>query len=112
MTVGTSAVVLNPDYVSEVHWWTGPAFADESYREAAKEIACQMLNPCLRGRGMVPHAARELLRDAEFVRSMKDRIAGAPDGVLAPPTLQTAMSRLASLEARVAALEARARDER
>ncbi|MCD4782602.1 MAG: GIY-YIG nuclease family protein [Candidatus Eremiobacteraeota bacterium] len=39
VTTGTSASTLNPDYVTEIRWWTHSRFSDRAALEAAEIIA-------------------------------------------------------------------------
>ncbi len=50
MATGTSAVGINPDYITEVSWWTAKGFEDRDVREAAEQVAFGVLKPALRSR--------------------------------------------------------------
>lgn len=66
VTTGTSAVVLNPDYVTEVRWWEHPDFAERHVLEAAELVAFDVLDPALRSRGGIPARAKELYAAEAF----------------------------------------------
>src|SRR5271156_3714492 len=45
IATGTSAVGLNPDYVTEVQWWQSDMFAQPNALEAAELRAFEKFNP-------------------------------------------------------------------
>ncbi len=71
VATGTSAAVLNPDYVTRVEWWTSPEFSDRHVLEAAELIAFDVLNPALRSRGTTSEAARRRYEDSMFRNRMR-----------------------------------------
>ena len=66
VATGTSAVVLNPDYITEVRWWEHPDFGDPSTREAAELVAFEVLDPVLKSRDTIHDQARQLYDDKDF----------------------------------------------
>jgi hypothetical protein len=109
VATGTSAVQLNPDYVTEVEWWEHPDFTQRHVLEAAEMVAFDVLDPALRSRGAPQEKARELYGDASFQQEMTALFSGDPAGRLIIPTLEDALERIAELEVRVAQLEQRRR---
>ncbi len=109
VTTGTSAVQLNPDYVTEVEWWEHPDFAQRHVLEASELVAFDVLDPALRSRGAPQEKARERYADEGFRQEMRLLFEGEPAGRLVIPTLEDALERIAELEGRVAELEQRPR---
>jgi hypothetical protein len=107
VVTGASVVRLNPDLVTEVAWWTHPAFAERARLEAAEMVAFDVLQPTLRSRGASQMEARRLYKDGAFYAEMSALFTAEPAGTLAILTLPDALERIAELERRVAALEAR-----
>ena len=105
IATGTSAVHLNPDYVTQVHFWTKPEFSDEQTIEAAELVAFDILNPALRSRGGITDRAKNLYNDAIFYDEMRHLFTSDPSGKLIFPTLQDALKRISELERRLALLE-------
>lgn len=56
----TSAVGLNPDYVTEVKWWEHPKFTDRNFLIASELMAFDVLQLALRSRGTTQEAAKQL----------------------------------------------------
>ena len=106
VATGTSAVGLNPDFVTEVRYWEHPDFAERHVLEAAELVAFEVLNPALRSRGAVQEQARSLHEDMAFIEQMKMMFQDEPTGHVVIPTLQDALGRIADLERRIADLEA------
>lgn len=106
-TTGTSAVHLNPEYITEVCWWEHPYFAMEGGLEAAEQVAAELLKPVMRSRGKVPAKAKALLADENFMVGLTTLFAGDPAGRIALPSLEDLLDRLEVLEGRVATLERR-----
>ncbi len=105
VATGTSAVGLNPDYVTEVRWWEHPEFSERHILEAAELVAFDVLNPALRSRGKVQEQARQWYANTEFRQKMQLLFQGEPTGRLLVPTLQDALERIAALEKRIDTLE-------
>ena len=115
VATGTSAVSLNPDYVTEVRWWTHPAFLERAQLEAARLIAFDLIEPALRGGSEPPDDARKLYNEPPFVARMMELIKDQPAGHLVIRNLDDAWDRideqqrrLAEIEQRLAELEAAA----
>jgi len=107
VATGTSAVVLNPDYVTQVRWWEHPRFAERHALEAAELVAFDLLNPALRSRGVASEQARKLYDDESFREEMQVLFSEPPICRLVIPTLQDALERIRRLEQRLAFLEKR-----
>ena len=105
VTTGTSAVGLNPDYVTEVVWWEHPQFDEREALEAAEIVAFEILNPALRSRGAVRDRSREIAGQQRFRDQMEKLLQGEPVGSVALPTLESVLGRVRELEERVRALE-------
>jgi len=107
VATGTSAVGLNPDYVTQVRWWVSPDFDDRHVLEAAELVAFDVLDPALRSRGTISGQTSRFYKDAAFQQRMRSILLGAPAGHLRLPTLHDAMERIEKLEQRLAELEGR-----
>lgn len=105
ITTGTSAAVLNPDYVKKVQWWEHQDFTKKHVCQAAELVAFDVLDPVLRSRGKTSKQAKQLYADENFRKKMRSFLLGNPTGCLIIPTLQNALERIAKLEQRVATLE-------
>jgi hypothetical protein len=105
VATGTSAVTLNPDYVTEVRWWEHPDFADRHFLEAAELVASNVLDPVLRSRGNVPEKAKQLHADENFCEKMRSLLLDKPTGRLVISTLQDVLERIAELERQLAEIE-------
>jgi hypothetical protein len=53
VAAGTTTVVLNPDFVTEVKWWEYPEFSDWKYLQAVELVVFDVFEPALRSRGYV-----------------------------------------------------------
>jgi hypothetical protein len=104
VTTGTSAVVLNTNYITEVRWWTIPEFTNSHVLQAAEEIAFQRFDPVLRDRGRSSRQAMKLLADDEFCARMNRLFDEEPSGTLAFVSLEETFQRVELLEQRVAEL--------
>jgi hypothetical protein len=105
LTVETSAVVLSPDYVTEVRWWTHDKFAERPYLDAAEAVALKTLDPQMRVASPLSEKARRIHYRATFRREMSVLFRGEASGFLKVPTLGDALERIRKLEDRIAALE-------
>lgn len=101
VTTGAGVVSVNPDLVTEVHWWTHPSFMQKIHLRAAEVIAAGVLDPVLRSRGNVDLRARDLTSEPGFTGEMQALFASPPSGRLVVPTLQEAFDRIALLEQRL-----------
>jgi len=109
VATGTSAVGLNPDYVTELRWWEDPVFVDQDNRRAAELVATELLEPALRSRGKVSRRAKRIHSDKGFQERMRQLFSGKATGSRTFPTLEDTMRRIARLEERVTTLERRSR---
>ena len=107
ITSGTSAVTLNPNFVTEVRWWRANKFHKKVVREAAEVVALQVLEPTLRSRGLTTGLALELSTDPEFQNQMEVLFSGPPEGTLILPNLTDALDRIMQLENKVETLESK-----
>jgi hypothetical protein len=105
VTTGTSAVVLNVDYITEVRWWTDPDFVQRPILEAAELVAFDVLDPILRSRGVISEQARQIYARDGFVDQIRVLIEGDPAGCLVIQGIQDILKRIDELEKRVASIE-------
>jgi hypothetical protein len=105
VAVGTSAVNLEPDYITRMSWWEHPSFNITVNLKAAELIAFEILNPALRSRAGVDTAGQNLLSNKKFRESMEQIFQGTPVGTINFPSLSDIMKRIAELEVRVSELE-------
>ena len=106
VTTGTSAVQLNPDYVTELEWWEHADFSERHVLEAAEMVAFDVLDPALKSRGAAQQRATELYADETFYEKMRSIFSGEPVGRLAIRTLEGAFERIERLENQVSELQA------
>jgi hypothetical protein len=71
VVTGTSAVGINPDYVTEIRWWEHSRFSKRAAREAAEMVAFDVLDPALRSRKPIGKAAKELCKNSRFRKEME-----------------------------------------
>jgi len=109
VATGTSAVGLNPDYVTEIRWWEHPDYTERFKLEAAELVAFDVLDPALRSRGKIQDKAKQWYKNQEFYEKMRLLLTSEPSGRLVIPTLQDALERIADLEERVKILEGKTR---
>ena len=107
VATGTTAVVLNPDFVTEVKWWEYPEFSDWKYLQAAELVAFDVFEPSLRSRGRIKKHSRQLNEDQIFRESMRDLFTSEPTGHLVILTLGDALAKIEELEQRILELEKR-----
>jgi len=107
VATGTTAVVLNPDFVTEVQWWECPEFSDWKYLQAAELVAFDVFEPSLRSRGRIKKHSRKLYEDQVFHESMRDLFTSEATGHLAILTLEDALTKIEKLELRIMELEKR-----
>lgn len=101
----TSAVGVNIEHVTSVEWWEHPLLEDETRRHAAELIAFRVLDPALRSRGNVRHAAAALTEDPEFVAEIEKLLGGGAAGRFFPPRLSRLAEEVKVLDERVKLLE-------
>ena len=107
VATGTTAVVLNPDFVTEVKWWEHPNFSERSFRQAAELVAFDVLQPSLKSRGRTKKESLQLYEDLKFRENMHDIFTSEPAGHLIILTLQDALAKIEELELRIKELEKR-----
>jgi len=107
VATGTTAVVLNPDYVTEVKWWEHPKFANKEYRQAAELVAFDVFEPSLKSRAQIKKESKQIYEDVKFQKEMHALFSGEPKGHLTILTLQDALARIKDLELRIEKLEKR-----
>jgi hypothetical protein len=101
----SSAIALLPFYVSEIRWWSHASFGDAKALHAAELVACEILDPPLRGRSRASSQVLALCGDEAFRERMTALFRSEPGGRLLLPTQAHALEWLAALELRVKALE-------
>jgi len=104
---GTSAVGINPDYVTEICWWEHNRFSKPAAREDAELVAFELLDPALRSRKPIGKAARELLKSSRFKKEMERLIKQKPTGHLRIASLEHVWRTLSAFEDRLAKIEER-----
>ena len=107
VATGTTAVVLNPDFVTEVKWWEYEEFSDWQFLQAAELVAFDVFEPALRSRGRIKKHSKELYEDPVFRENMQTLFTGEPTGHLVILTLEDALAKIEELEQRVFKLEKR-----
>lgn len=105
IATGTTAACLNPDYVTEIWWFSHPKFYDRNTLIASELVAFDHFEPTLRSRGSIPEIALELYRRDEFQKEMKKLLMQGPTGKLDIPTLQEALKKIDRLEKRIITME-------
>jgi len=105
VTTGTSAAMLNPDYVTEIRWWHSSIFEEKVSREAAEIIAIDIMDPALRSRGRPTEEAKIKVQKEQFSSQMNDLFAHQPTGSLEIYSMQDVIEKLAELEKRISDLE-------
>ena len=102
---GMRSARLHPERVTEVCWWLDESFDDPARREAAWELAIQVLSPVLRPRFSLSPAGVAALEDHPFAKRMEKLLAGTPAGVFVPQTLDALARTILELEEKVEELE-------
>ena len=66
VATGTSAVMLNPNYVTELRWWEQPDIGERHALEAAELVACGLRHPVRapRPRGAIEASTKRRLATA------------------------------------------------
>lgn len=105
VTTGTSAVSLNPLYISALSWWEHPRFDKTVGLKAAELIAFEVLNPVLRSRAGLDVAGQELINDQQFAGAMRELLSAEPTGRVTFPTLSEAFRRIETLEKKLERIE-------
>ena len=105
VTTGASAVVLRPEYITEIRWWEHPDFSERHVLEAAELVAFDVLEPILRSRGAIQEKSRQKYSDEAHWANMEALFQGEPSGRISLMTLQDAFERIGELERRVEELE-------
>jgi hypothetical protein len=103
---GTSAVGINPDYVTEIRWWEHRRFSKPAAREAAELIAFELLDPALRSRKPIGKAAQELCKNGRFRMEMEVLLKN-PSGQVRLPSLEQVARTLSAFEDRLDRIEER-----
>jgi hypothetical protein len=103
----SQAVAPDPARVTKVVWWLYREKPDVASLEAAWELAVRELSPHMRPRHAVEGEALAHLEDVEFVRRVRARLAGPPDGVFVPQNLDPLTRNVIELEGKVDSLRAR-----
>lgn len=104
VATGTSAVGINPDYVTAIRWWEHPRFSKRSVLEAAELVAFDVLDPALRSRRPNSKAAQVLYENKAFKKEIKTLLK-MPSGHLRFPSIDSVVRRLAGFEQRLERIE-------
>lgn len=105
VSTGTSAVTLNPDYVTEIVWWEHPKFEKSHFLHASELVAFDILDPALRSRGSISEKAKNLYDEQEFKLEIESLFSNKPNGRLKLLTLQEALEKICKLEKRIKKIE-------
>ena len=105
VATGTSAVNLNPDFVSKICWWENSDFWKADHLKAAEMVAFEVLNPALRSRGAVDNAGMSLFEDETFKNKYVEFFEGEPTDTIEFPSLTDAMEKIKTIEAKLLELE-------
>ena len=107
VTTGASTVVLNPDKISECHWWVHDSFNDKIYLEAAELIAFNKFNPTLTSRGTVSNQAKVISSETKFKDEMDLLFDNIPSGYAVFYDLEWAIEKIKELEKEIEILKAK-----
>ena len=107
VATGTSAVGINPDYVTALKWWEHRQFSKRAALEAAELVAFDVLDPALRSRGGFSKPAQVLYNSRPFKREMETSLKKNPSGHLRLPSLEDVARRLFRFEERLREIEER-----
>lgn len=110
ITTAASIVSLNPDYITEIQWWTHNDFYERSFLEAAEVVAFEMFNPVLRSRGKLTERAKLLFKDQLFQTSIKALFSGGPMGSMELLDFQDLVDRVLKMEDDLTELTVRLKD--
>ncbi|MFC1996645.1 hypothetical protein ACFLXI_03430 [Chloroflexota bacterium] len=105
VTTGTTAVSLNPDYITKISWWTHDDFIDRVLLETAELVAFEIFDPALRSRGGISQKAKNLFLDKDAIKHYYDLFSSAPDSFVQIHNLKYMVSKLRELEVRIEKLE-------
>jgi hypothetical protein len=106
VATGTSAVGINPDYVTEIRWWKHRRFSKRAALEAAELVAFDFLDPALRSRRPAGKSAQELYKNRGFKKKM-EMLLKNPNGCVRFPSLEQVVRKLATFEDRLDRIEER-----
>ena len=98
VATGASAISLNPDKISECHWWIHESFGAREYLEAAELIAFERFNPTLVSRGSSSAKAFEIFKDQDFKNQMEKLFSNIPSGYIKFYDLSWAINKIKELE--------------
>ena len=110
VSTDTSAVSLNPDKISECHWWIHETFGEREYLEAAELIAFEIFNPILVSRGTPSSSVLEISKDQDFRKQMKELFSNVPSGYIIFYDLSWAVSKIKELENEILELKKKLSD--
>lgn len=103
----TAAISVNPQYVTEVRWWTNQGFTQKLTMEAALLVAYDFLEPVVRSELGITDGARKLYKDSAYVARMREMFKQPPAGHLVIRSLDDAWAEIDAQAARLAELEQR-----
>jgi hypothetical protein len=107
ISTGTSAVGINPAYITALKWWEHHRFSKRAALEAAERVAFDVLDPALRSRRGFSKAAQALYGNRPFRKEMETLLKESPSGYLAMPSSEEVSRRLSRLEERIEKMEKR-----
>ena len=98
VSTGASAISLNPDKISECHWWIHESFGEREYLEAAELIAFERFNPTLVSRGSPSTKALDISNNEDFIKQMEKLFSNVPSGYIKFYDLSWAVNKIKELE--------------
>lgn len=104
--------VGRPERITKICWWQHPAMAEDSRRDAARQVAVEVLAAVNRPRFTLSSLGELALADPEFVKSMNALFRGPPAGAFVPQSINEMARTVYELEDKVAALERRLAEKR
>jgi len=107
ITTGTGIITLNPDYITEIHWWNHPRFEKREVLEATEVIGFEVFDPLLRGRGKLSEKARMLLSDTLFREDTVSLLKEKPSGSMKFLDYQDLIEKIGELENKVERMESK-----
>lgn len=104
ITTGASAVMIDPEKVTEILWWEDASFSERGHLEAAEEVASEILRPTVRSRGKTTERCQKLLK-GNYRVSMERLFKGTPTGIVKLPTYSQLVEKVEELDAEINSLK-------
>ncbi len=100
----------HPEQITEVSWWQHPAMRDDTRREAACQVAVEVLSPAARPRSRLSDLGGIAIEDPGFVNDMNALLHGPPSGSFVPQSMHELARSVYELRDKVAELERRLKE--